>query len=59
MTLKDIQAFSETLRDALNDFEQVDLSNDDKFCLYLKRRDPLMPAWIDLGLESLRFSDCL
>ena len=59
MTLKDIQAFSETLRDALNDFEQVDLSNDDKFCLYLKRRDPLMPAWIDFGLESLRFSDCL
>ena len=59
MTLKDIQAFSVTLRDALNDFEQVDLSNDDKFCLYLKRRDPLMPAWIDFGLESLRFSDCL
>ena len=59
MTHQDICAFSVTLRDALNDFEHVDLSNDDKFCLYLKQRDPLVPAWIDFGLDSLRFADCL
>jgi hypothetical protein len=58
MTLKDIETFSVTLRDAFNDFDHIDLSNDDKFCLYMRQRDPLVPAWIDFGLESLRFADC-
>lgn len=59
MTLKDIEAFSITARDARNDFANQDFSNDEKFIMYMKHRDPLMAAWIDLGLDGLRFADCL
>jgi len=59
MTLTDIEAFSFTARDARNDFANIELSQDEKFIMYMKQRDPLMPAWIDLGLDCIRFSDCL
>jgi hypothetical protein len=59
MTQREIEAFAITARDSRNDFEHKDLSNDEKFIMYLKQRDPLMPAWIDMGLDCLRFTDCL
>jgi len=59
MTLRDIEAFSVTATDARNDFENVDVSNDEKLIMYMKKRDPLMPAWIDTGLDAIRFADCL
>ena len=59
MTHQDIRQFSMTLQDGLDDFNNIDLSNDDKFCLYMKTRDELMPVWINFGLDTLRFADCL
>lgn len=59
MTNTAIRNYSAAMSDAYNDFKNVDMSNDDKFCLYLRQRDPLMPAWINFGLEILRFADCL
>ena len=59
MTHQDIKQFSLTLQDGLEDFKNIDLSNDEKFCMYLKNRDELMPLWINFGLDTLRFADCL
>ena len=59
MTHRDIRQFSMTLRDGLDDFENIDLSNDEKFCLYLRNRDEFMPVWINFGFDTLRFADCL
>ena len=59
MTHRDIRQFSLTLRDGLDDFENIDLSNDEKFCLYLRNRDEFMPVWINFGFDTLRFADCL
>ena len=59
ITHQDIRLFSMTLRDGLDDFENIDLSNDEKFCLYLKNRDEFMPVWINFGLDTLRFAECV
>jgi len=59
MTQKDIEAFSISALDARNDFVNVELDNDEKLIMYMKKRDPLMPAWIDCGLDCIRFADCL
>jgi len=59
MTLKEIEAFSVTGRDVRNDFADVNLSQDEQIILYMKNRDPLMPAWIETGLDAMRFADCL
>ena len=59
MTHQDIKLFSMTLQDGLEDFKNIDLSNDEKFCMYLKNRDELMPLWINFGFDTLRFADCL
>jgi len=59
MTLKEIEAFSVTGRDVRNDFAHVNLSQDEQIILYMKNRDPLMPAWIETGLDAMRFADCL
>ena len=42
-----------------DDFENIDLSNDEKFCLYLKNRDEFMPVSINFGLDTLRFAECV
>jgi hypothetical protein len=59
MTLRDIENFSFTARDARNDFATIELCPDEKFIMYMKQRDILMPAWIDLGFDGVRFADCL
>ena len=59
MTHQDIKKFSLTMQDGQDNFKNIDLSNDEKFCMYLKNRDELMPLWINFGLDSLRFADCL
>jgi hypothetical protein len=59
MTLKDIQDFSFTVQDARNNFANIELCPDEKFIMYMKKRDILMSAWIDLGLDGIRFADCL
>ena len=56
MTLQDIEKFSATLQDGHDDFKHVDLSNDEKFFLYLKNRDHLFLDWIHFGFNSLCFA---
>lgn len=52
-----IDEFSvDSLRDALHDFRKCDLSSDEKFVAYLRRRDSLMDVHLDVGLRVLRFA---
>ena len=44
-----------TMQDCLEDFKCQDLSSDEKFCSYLRKKDEMMPAWIDFGLKCFRF----
>lgn len=48
-----------TMRDCLGGFSALDLSSDESFCMYLRRRDPRMVTWIEAGLRSYRFADAV
>jgi hypothetical protein len=63
MSRDEIQRFSRTAKDSLNDFaNQQEWSssssnnNDEKFVAYLRQRDDMMPVWIDVGLTSFRLA---
>jgi len=49
----------EGLRDALTDFRSCDLSSEEKFCLYLRRRDSFVDVHLDVGFRLMRFSEKL
>jgi hypothetical protein len=44
------------MKDCLKGFSPVDLASDENFCMYLRRRDPLMVVWLEAGLRSYRFA---
>ena len=44
-----------SMQDCLQGFEHQDFSSDEKFCCYLRKKDEMMPAWIDFGLKCFRF----
>jgi hypothetical protein len=44
-----------SMQDCLRGFEHQDFSSDEKFCCYLRKKDEMMPAWIDFGLKCFRF----
>jgi hypothetical protein len=50
--LLEIQTFSSTLRDAIQDFEHEQWTSDTSFIKYLKERDPVMLLWLDIGQQT-------